>query len=247
MKFQSKYSFIKTFLSIPDDSFLLKKKIDSLIESDSFKEEILARITQFIYYFSMFKNLTPFMSSVYSCIEKTIEMKFESVDDFQELLIKNTILNFIQEYIHYAKLTQKRQVLKLLSDSLDKLQIQPLIINLGLLLKPMYQDKEYLENMQYLEAVEVAYNQDDKLALQIKSEIDHWFQTQVLDLDNQETLRLVLKRKFDEIISQNSIDKQSKYYRKLLMDVMEMLTMKLTMISLTDSVSDESFESIPIR
>lgn len=247
MEFESKYSFIKTFLSIPDDSFILKEKIDSLIESDSLKEEILARITQFIYYFSMFKNISPFMSSVYSCIEKVIEMKFESIDDFQELLIKNAILNFIQEYIHYAKLTQKRQVLKLLSDSLDKLQIQPLIINLGLLLKPMYQDKEYVENMQYLEEVEVSYNQDDKLALQIKSEIDLWFKTQALELDNQETLKLVLKKKFDEIISQNNIDKQSKYYQKLLRDVMEMLTMKLTMISLMDSMSDESFESIPIK
>lgn len=247
MEFESKYSFIKTFLSIPDDSFILKERIESLIESDSYKEEILARIIQFIYYFSMFKNITPFMSSVYNCIEKTLDIKFESINDFQELLIKNALLIFIQDYINYAKLTQKRQILKLLSDSLDKLQIQPLIINLGLLLKPMYQDKEYLENLQYVEEVEIAYNQDDKLGFQIKREIDNWLTNQALDLDNQENLKLLLKRKYDEVIYLTHIDKNSKHYQKLLAEVMEMLTMKLTMISLMDSVSDESLESISIK
>lgn len=247
MEFESKYSFIKTFLSIPDAPFKLKERLDSLIESDSYKEEILARIIQFIYYFSMFKDITPFMRSVYNCIEKTLDITFESINDFQELLIKNTLLIFIQDYINYAKLTQKRQILKLLSDSLDKLQIQPLIINLGLLLKPMYQDKEYLENMLYLEEFEVAYNQDDKLGFQIKREIDNWFATQTLDLDNQENLKLLLKRKFDEVVSHTGVDKKSKHYQKLLVEVMEMLTMKLTMISLMDSVSDESLESISIK
>jgi len=247
MELESKYSVIKTFLSIPDDSFFLKQKIDSLFQSDTYKEEILARITQFIYYFSMFKNITSFMNSVYRCIERTFDIKFESIDDFQELLIRNTLLAFIQDYINYAKLTQKRQILKLLSDSLDKPQVQPLIINLGLLLKPMYQNKEYLEKLEYLEEVEIAYNQEDKLGFEIKQEVDKWLTNQTLDLSSQENLRLSLKKKYDEIISQNNIDKQSKYYQKLLTEVMEMLTMKLTMISLMETMSDESLESIPIK
>ncbi|MFX0033280.1 MAG: hypothetical protein ACFE8E_01620 [Candidatus Hodarchaeota archaeon] len=247
MEFESKYSVIKTFLSIPDNSYKLKQKIDSLFQSDTFKEEILARITQFMYYFSMFKNITSFMNSVYRCIERTLDIKFESIEDFQELLIKNTLLAFIQDYISYAKLTQKRQILKLLSDSLDKLQIQPLIINLGLLLKPMYQDKEYLEKLEYLEEVEISYNQEDKLGFEIKQEIDSWLTNQTLDLNSQEILKLSLKKKYDEIISQNNIDKQSKYYQKLLTEVMEMLTMKLTMISLMETMSDDSIESIPIK
>ena len=247
MEFESKYSVIKTFFSIPDNLFKLKQKIDLLFQSDTFKEEILARIIQFMYYFSMFKNIKSFMNSVYLYIERTLDIKFESIDDFQELLIKNTLLGFIQDYIDYAKLTQKRQILKLLSDSLDKLQVQPLIINLGLLLKPMYQDKEYLEKLEYLEEVEIAYNQEDKLGFEIKQEVDKWLTNQTLDLSSQEKLKLSLKKKYDEIISQNNIDKQSKYYQKLLTEVMEMLTMKLTMISLMETVSDESLKSISIK
>jgi len=247
MVFESRYSDIKTFLSIPDNYFNLKQKVDFSFESDNIKEEILGKIAQFIYYFSMFKNIKPFMNAVYNCIEKTLDLEIESINDFQELLIKNALLNFIQDYINYAKLTQKRQILKLLSDSLDKLQIQPLIINLGLLLKPMYQDKEYLDNLTYLEEVEITYVKDDDFGIQIKDQIDNWLKTQKLDLDSQENLKLLLKRKYDEIISKYNIDRTSTYYQKLLTEAMEMLTMKLTMISLMDSVSEESLEPIPIK
>ncbi|MFX1590109.1 MAG: hypothetical protein ACFFC1_18370 [Promethearchaeota archaeon] len=247
MVFESKYSDIKTFLSISDNSFNLKQKINFCFDSNNVKEEILGKIVQFIYYFSMFKNIKPFMNAVYNCIEKTLDLEIESINDFQELLIKNALLNFIQDYINYAKLTQKRQILKLLSDSLDKLQIQPLIINLGLLLKPMYQDQEYLDNLKYIEEVEIRYAKDDELGIQIKDQIDNWLKTQKLELDFQENLKLLLKRKYDEIISKYNIDRTSNYYKKLLTEVMEMLTMKLTMISLMDSVSEESFEPIPIK
>ncbi len=247
MVFESKYSDIKTFLSIPDNCFNLKQKVDLSFESNNIKEEILGKIAQFIYYFSMFKNIKPFMNAVYNCIEKTLDLEIESINDFQELLIKNALLNFIQDYINYAKLTQKRQILKLLSDSLDKLQIQPLIINLGLLLKPMYQDQEYLDNLKYIEEVEIRYAKDDELGIQIKDQIDNWLKIQKLELDFQENLKLLLKRKYDEIISKYNIDRTSNYYQKLLTEVMEMLTMKLTMISLMDSVSEESFEPIPIK
>ena len=247
MVFESKYSDIKTFLSIPDNFFNLKQKVDFSFESDNIKEEILGKIVQFIYYFSMFKNIKPFMNAVYNCIEKTLDLEIESINDFQELLIKNALLNFIQDYINYAKLTQKRQILKLLSDSLDKLQIQPLIINLGLLLKPMYQDQEYLDNLQYIEEIEIRYAKDDELGIQIKDQIDNWLKTQKLELDFQENLKLLLKRKYDEIISKYNVDRTSNYYQKLLTEVMEMLTMKLTMISLMDSVSEASFEPIPIK
>jgi len=35
--------------------------------------------------------------------------------------------------------------------------------------------------------------------------------------------------------------------KKLELEVMEMLTMKLTMLSLMDQISDDSFEPIPIK
>jgi len=247
MDLESKYSEIKDFLLIPDEEFNLTDKIDNYFDSDSVKIEILGKILLFIYNFSMFKNILPFMESVYTCVEKSLELQIESISDFNELLIKNTLMHFIQDYIEYAQLNQKRQVLKLLSDSLDKLQIRPLIINLGLLLKPMYQDENYLNKLNYIEEVEVTYISDDQIELQIKEGIDRWLKSQLIDLNKQEYLKNSLKQYYDTLVNEFYLTKESENYKRLLNEVMEMLTMKLTMVSLMDSMVDESIEPIPIK
>ena len=236
MDLGSKYFEIKQFLSISDEKFNLDQKIENNFDSDNLKIEILGKIVQFIYYFSMFKNIKPFMNSVYNCIESTLDLRTESVNDFKELLIKNALMRFIQDYIDYAQLTQKTQILRLFSDSLDKLQIQPLIINLGLLLKPMYQDQEYLDRANKFQEVEISYSLNDDIEIKLKDAIDKWLKTQIINLDNQDTLA-----------TEFNITKGSDFYQKLSTEIMEMLSMKFTMISLMDSMSDESFEPIPIK
>jgi len=114
MDFESKYFEIRQFLSISELEFNLDKKIDEFFDSDSLKMEIISKITQFIHYFSIFKNIKPFMNSVYLCIETTLDLRVESGSDFKELLVKNALMKFVQEYIDYTQLTQKRQVMKLL-------------------------------------------------------------------------------------------------------------------------------------
>ena len=127
------YSEIKEFLSISDQDFTLKQSIDYYFKSepDENKLKILADILSFINKFSMFKDTKPFMKSLYNYILNTIETKPENTTNFEELLIKNVLMRFIQEYIEYSKLTHKTKTLKFLSDSLEKLKVQPLIINLG--------------------------------------------------------------------------------------------------------------------
>jgi hypothetical protein len=247
MDLGSRYSDIKTFLSIPDDQFQLQQKLNNFFDSDDFKTEIVSMINNFIYYFSMFKDVKPFMHSVYKCIINTLDLKIESINDFNELLIKNSIMYFVQDYINYAQLTQKRQILRLLSDSLDKLQVKPLMINLGLLLKPMYQDSEYLNKLNDIEEIEVSYVFNGENQLKIKKSIDNWLRTQPINLDNQERIKILLKEEFDSLTKNYNILKKSETYDKLFNEVMEMLTMRLTVISLTDSFSEESFEPISIR
>jgi len=247
MDLESKYSEIKGFLSIPDERFNLAEKIDYYFDSDSVKIEILGKILLFIYNFSMFKNILPFMESVYTCVEKSLELKIESINDFNELLIKNALMHFIQNYIDYAQLNQKRQVLKLLSDSLDKLQIQPLIINLGLLLKPMYQDRDYLNKLKYIEEVEIKYITNDQIELYIKDGIDKWLKSQLIELDNQEYLKNSLIQYYDTLVNEFNLSKESINYKRLLNEVMEMLNMKLTVVSLMDTMLDKSVEPVPIK
>ena len=155
METESICSKIKDFLSISDKPFNLEQKINTCFDSEKEKKFIANILLNFVHNFSMFKEIKPFMESVYSCILKTLEIEFDSIEDFNELLIKNAIMHFIQQYIEYSKLQQKRQVLKFLSDSLEKLQVRPLIINLGLMLKPMYQDQEYLNKLKKSEEIEV--------------------------------------------------------------------------------------------
>ena len=247
MDFESKYIEIRQFLSVSELEFNLDKKIDELFDSDNLKMEILSKITQFINYFSIFKNVKPFMNSVYYCIETTLEIGVESVGDFKELLVKNALMRFVQEYIDYAQLTQKRQVLRLLSDSFEKLQIQPIIINLGLLLKPMYQDKAYLDRANNTKDVKISYSLLDDIEIKIKTIIDEWMKAQVITLSNQDKIKTELRNKYEDLASNFKITKNSDIYLKLFTEVMEMLSMRLTMISLMGTISDDSLAPIPIK
>lgn len=247
MDLESRYSEIKTFLSIPDNQFQLQQKINTFFESNENKIEILSKITNFIYYFTMFKNIKPFMHSLYKCILNTLDISIESPNDFNELLIKNSIMNFVQDYIDYAQLNQKRQVLKLLSDSLDRLQLQPLIINLGLLLKPMYQDQEYQNKLKYLEEIEVSYDFNDQIPLQIKKSMDNWLKDRVIDLNNQESIKSALIKEFEHLTNKYNILSNSETYEKLFSEVMEMFSIKLTLISLMESFPEDSLQPLSIK
>jgi hypothetical protein len=247
MSLESKYLEIQQFLSLPDDKFELPQKMNSFTESEDLKIEILGKIHLFIQNFSMFVDVNLFMESVYKCIESTLEMKADTVNDFHNLLIKNSLMNFIQDYIDYAQLNQKRQILRFLSDSLDKLQIQPLIINLGLLLKPMYQDSNYLENLRLLNEIEVKYSLNNDFEINIKNDIDNWLRSTDITLETQEECRKELLEYYAFLGNKYGISANSKKYITLRTEVLEMLTMKLTMLSLMDDFLDDSTKPVPIR
>ncbi len=249
MNLSSVYSEIKQLLSITDENFDLEDHINHFFnkEPDENKLEIIGDILNFINKFSMFQEIKPLMGSLYKCIINTLEIKPDSIYDFEELLAKNALLHFVQEHINYSKFTQKEQVLKFLADSLEKLEIQPLIMNLGLLIKPMYKDQEYLNNLKSIEEIKVSYNTINDSEIQIKNEIDSWLKGQEINLDRQEELKEKLLMELDRLISKYNLSKTSEEYNKLNIEVMEMLTLKLTMISLMEQIPDDSIEPIPIK
>jgi hypothetical protein len=245
----SVYSDIKQFLSISVDNFDLENNVNLYFNSepDENKLELLADILSFVNYFSMFKEIKPFMNSLYNCINNTIEFTPDSMKDFEELLIKNSILYFVQEYIDYSQLTYKRKILKFLSDSLEKLQVQPLIINLGLLLKPMYQDQEYLDYLDKIKETEVTYISHNQAENQIKEKIDNWLRSQNITLDNQEEVKEHLKHEFESLAPKYNINQNEEIYERLQIEILEMFSMKLALLSLTIITSEDSLEPIPIK
>ncbi len=249
MNLSSVYSEIKQFLSIADENFDLEKIINHFFntEPDENKLEIVGDILNFVNKFSMFQDIKPFMGSLYKCITNTLEIKPDSIYDFEDLLAKNAIMHFVQEHINYSKLNQKDQVLKYLTDSLEKLETQPLIMNLGILLKPMYKDHEYLNSIKRIEEIEVSYNVINNSELQVKTEIDSWLKTQDINLESQEELTARLTKELDRLFSKYTIPITSEESKKLNLEAREMLNLKLTMLSLMDQIADESIEPIPIK
>jgi len=243
------YSEIRQLLSISDEYFDLERNINIFFKSEpeENKLEILGDILSFINKFSQFKEIKPFMNSLYMCINNTLEIRLENIFDFEETLIKNSVMHFLQEYINYSQLTQKDQVLQYLTDSLEKLQTQALIMNLGLLLKPMYEDSTYLNKVEKLKSIEVKYDQHNKTEIQIKKEIDSWLKSQDISLNNQEGLKEQLNIEFDRLLLKNNLSKKSEKSKKIHLEVLEMLTMKFTVLSLMEHVPDGSIEPIPIK
>ena len=155
-------------------------------------------------------------------------------------------MRFVQEYITYSNLSQKEEILNFLSSSLERLQLQPLIINLGLLLKPMYSDKDYLSRIKDYEEIEVSYILNDENEIKIKKEIDKWLEIQELSFDSQDALKIQLKEAYDQLVGEYNLSRESESYKKLMKEVEEMLAMRLTVLSLMDSI-DESYEPLPIH
>jgi hypothetical protein len=249
LKLEILYREIKQLLSISDKNFELEQRFNHYYKSEpeENKLEILGDILSFIEKFSMFRDIKPFMNSLYTCINNTLEIKPESIFDFEELLMKNSIYHFVQQYINYSNLTQKDQVLDFLTGSLEKLKKQPLITNLGLLLKPMYQDQKYLDDLERFKELEVDYHSNNNVDIKIKQQIDNWLATQIIDLSKQDELKNKLHKEFQNLINKHNLSIGSEKAMKLEIDVMEMLAMRLTMKSLMEYMQEDSFEPIPIK
>jgi len=238
---------LKQYLSIPEDNTELEAIFDERGYNLGFKISLLESMYQFIQHFEMFKEITPFMKSVFITLKKSLEFETKSVADFEEVLIKNTIMRFIQEYITYSKISQQETVLNVLTESIGKLKLKPMIINLGLLIKPLYGDEEYVEKIEDYEEVEVTYVLNSEEEIQIKRSIDKWLETQEISLKNQELLEKRLKIKFNELINSSGLSEDSENYQKLWKEVLEMLKMKLTVVSLMASLPEEELKPVGIK
>jgi calcineurin-like phosphoesterase family protein len=111
----------------------------------------------------------------------------------------------------------------------------------------MYQDKAYLDRANNSKDEEISYSLLDEIEVKIKTIIDEWLKVQVITLTNQDKIKTELRKKYDDLASNFKIIKYSDIYLKLFTEVMEMLSMRLAMISLMESISDDSFAPIPIK
>jgi len=244
----SVFSDIKQLLSISNENFDLENNFNQycISEPEENKLEIASGILNFVNKFSLFLDNKPFMNSLYTCITNSLENKPRNTCDYEDFLMKNSVMHFVQEYIKYSKITQKDQVLQFITTSLEKLENQALITNLGLLIKPLYQDQIYLSNITSIDEVEVKYNSND-IDVKVKSEIDKWLKDQDIDIDGQDLIKKRMLFLLDRLYSKYGVEKNSEKSEKLQIEVLEMLNMRLTMLSLMDEFQDESIEPFSIK
>jgi len=246
LRIYSKFEEIQSFLSIPNEFFDLEDIINRCFFSAQDKITILDKILKFINLFDMFKTIKPFMKTIYNCIHQTLEITTENINEYDEILLKTTLFRLLQEFIEYQKFSRKDFVLDYLTGSFEGLQVRPLIINLGLMVKPIYANLSYVKKIENLEQVEVSYVLGDNKEIEIKSRIDKWISRQRLDLNQQEELRFQLIREFENLIMEYKIEKGTDQYIRLMNEVNEMLILKFTLLSLMDSVADD-IAPIPIK
>ncbi|MFX0069980.1 MAG: hypothetical protein ACFFAO_02720, partial [Candidatus Hermodarchaeota archaeon] len=79
MDIESKFFTIKQFLSIPNEKFDLDHILNGQVEEN--KRRILDKVIVFINNFAMFKEVKPFMNSLYICVKKTLEIQAD-VNDY---------------------------------------------------------------------------------------------------------------------------------------------------------------------
>ena len=244
-------------MDISDENFDLKHLLLSNFQSTQIQSVILNRVLNFIYKFQMFREIKTFMDAVYKHIYNTLEVKDTNLNEFEYILIKTTLTGFIQDYVNYMSLYDKERVFEFLTQSFGRLSLEPLIINLGLLLKPIYQEQDdqlisiNSEDTRITAKVELGetdvgiLNNNDTVL--IKEAVNDWLEIQILDLNAQDEIREKLKVFYNDMAEIYDIKKDSDLYRMLLIDIMEMLSLKLTVMSLMESISDSSFKPVPIN
>jgi flagellar biosynthesis component FlhA len=79
--------------------------------------------------------------------------------------------------------------------------------------------------------------------------MDFWINAQELSLDRQDELKESLINEFDRInmTDRRNISRESEEYKRLIGEIVEMLSLKLTVLSLMESIPEESFLPEPIK
>ncbi|HMF32069.1 MAG TPA: hypothetical protein VKK79_11670 [Candidatus Lokiarchaeia archaeon] len=236
---------LSVFFEDPALSAVVEQDLTENFKDPKAKEEGIQKISEFVLYFSLFQGLKALRAELHRSIRDSIEMA-ENVADLSELMQKTILLRLVEIYVDNARLEQKDKILNILSSSLETLAPGPLFLNLGLLVKPVFQDEEFQQKQETQEEKEIVYAVEytpvSSHDVEIKHAIDNWIRSQQLNLDSQEILHLSLKNQFEQECSTRGVTPRD----DLLMQCQEMLNMQLTIVSLQMSLEDDE-DCAPVK
>ncbi len=242
MSFADLFTFFEESAKTEDIGHVLEESFSDLQD----RERGVVIIAEFVQYFALFQTLKPLRMELHHVIIDSIRMA-EKVGDLGELLQKSILMRLVEIYIENAGLGQKEKILNILSTSLETLAPGPLFLNLGLLIRPLFQQDSYQSTQKAQEEREIVYAVEYKCIsdsdLKIKQAIDKWIKSQRIDLDAQDKMKRELKEKFQEECGRRGVPARD----DLFFQVQEMLNMQLTIASLQMSLGDEDLAPIPMH
>jgi hypothetical protein len=236
---------LSLFFEDPSLSTTIERDLSENFKDPQSQEVGIQKISEFVLYFSLFQGLKAIRTELHRSILDSIEMA-ENVSDLSELMQKTILLRFVEIYVDNAQLEQKDKILNILSSSLETLAPGPLFLNLGLLVKPVFQDAEFQQKQETQEEKEIIYTEEytpiASYDVEIKHAIDAWIHAQQLDLDTQEQLHNNLSEQFNQECESRGVTPRE----DLLLQCQEMLSMQLTLVSLQMSLGDDD-DCAPIK
>jgi hypothetical protein len=242
--YQENLNKISSFFGKNEGEYSLDSKLDGKFDSNEQKEKASALVLEFISYFDMFKGLKALMDEVSGVIDSTFEI-CENLDDFSDLLVKSILLRIIEIYIDNSPYSDKEKILKTLSQSFEILAPSALIINLGLMVKPIFSDPDYIARKSAETQVMVKEIDNSEIARDIKANIDRWIKMQDLNPEFQDELTDSLKVEVERLSQEKELINKEEI-TQIVLECQEMMNMQLTAISLMMDFGDEDLSPQPI-
>lgn len=234
---------------VPKNAFLIK--IDDIRPGDVDLERVLADIGQFVNYFRTYLNEKDFQKNVFRIIEISLEI-CEKEEDLPDILMKTAIVNLIDLYITFSDISgsAKESVLNILGASFGKLDPSAQILNVCVMLDPVFKSDAYKKSVEEKTEVEVTYKDESQITdaeKEIKAEIDAWIKQQPMDVEKQDELEEKVRNKCKALAEQKGMVPSSPQYQELEMSCIEMVRMQLTSMALMFEFDDDDISPVPIN
>ncbi|MHA1339997.1 MAG: hypothetical protein ACTSRZ_10410 [Promethearchaeota archaeon] len=229
----------------------LLAKISEMKVKDLDISRVINDTNDFLDGFSFYLNDNEFKEHILKIITISYEI-CEDLNDLKSLFLKTMIVRLIEIYLNYAKINEsaKETVLDVLGKSFGKLDPKAQILNVCLLVDPIFKSKDYIADKAKLEEKEVEYKEIPEISdieKQIKAEVDNWIQKKHIDLAKQNELFSELRNFCKSIAQTKGIDISTEEYQQLEDKCVEMLRMQITSIALLSELEEEDLNPIPIN
>ena len=245
MSFQSNLDALITILNYEDDPNEFEKDIIDTFPDPSEADKSLDIATAFVNSFSQYLSIPAFSTVLSKIVSGTYEI-CETINEFDDLLIRNLLFRLSEIKSEYARSVE--MVGKTISDCLSGLPNQVIAINIGIFLLPVFKEEGFATWFASNQMKEVVRIDNSKVALKIKGEVDAWLKTLDLNSRTQEEFQEELKELVNAKAEQYNLDTRSEDFERLIMECDEMLAMKLTVLSLMMGFEDdEDLTPVPLN